>query len=123
MQTEQIALRRQLDVRYYGQVSGGLTLLVKGGELTDADVRGVFASFHERHNEEFGYTLPEDLAELEIVNARVHAEGHREEPPDPRFAGKPDRVPKPGGAPEGVFRRAGLGRNPNLPTRSFADGL
>ena len=95
VQTEQIALRRQLDVRYYGQVSGGLTLLVKGGELTDADVRGVFASFHERHNEEFGYTLPEDLAELEIVNARVHAEGHREEPPDPRFAGKPDRVPKP----------------------------
>ena len=58
-------------------------------------MRGVFASFHERHNEEFGYTLPEDLAELEIVNARVHAEGHREEPPDPRFAGKPDRVPKP----------------------------
>ena len=71
---EDVVLRREIDVRYYGQVSGGLTLPVKAGALDDDDIRGLFRSFHERHTEDYGYSLPEDLAELEIVNARVAAE-------------------------------------------------
>ena len=44
------------------------------GTLDDDDVHGLFRAFHQRHTEDYGYTLPEDLAELEIVNARVAAE-------------------------------------------------
>ena len=82
---EDVLLRREIDVRYYGQVSGGLTLAVKAGTLDDDDVRGLFRAFHERHTEDYGYTLPEDLAELEIVNARVAAEARASGGAEPRF--------------------------------------
>ena len=80
-----IKLTRHLDIRFYGQVSGGLMLPIKSGDLNDEDIHDVFKRFHERHDAEFGYTLPEDMAELEIVNARVSAEGEREEVPQPVF--------------------------------------
>lgn len=82
---EDAALRREIDVRYYGQVSGGLTLPVKAGALEEADIRALFRAFHERHAADYGYSLPEDLAELEIVNARVSAEGRRRDGAAPAF--------------------------------------
>ena len=60
-------------------------LQIKSGDLNDEDDHDVFNRFDERHVAEFGYTLPEDMAELEIVNARVSAEGEREEGPQPGF--------------------------------------
>lgn len=68
---DRAVLRRYLDVRYYGQISGGLTLPVTRGQ----HVQDVFRAFRERHLMEFGYVLPAELAELELVNARVTAEG------------------------------------------------
>lgn len=88
-------LRRLLDVRYYGQVSGGLTLPVPAGVLTDGQIGEVFLSFRTRYLQEFGYVLPEDLAELEIVNARVSAEGQKDSPIEPIFPRSNEAAPDP----------------------------
>ena len=98
-----LAIHRQLDVRYYGQVSGGLTLDAGQGVLSEADVSAIFDSFHVRHTEEYGYTLPSDLAELEIVNARVTAEGQQRAPAAPLFLGKSADKVKPSGARQVYF--------------------
>ena len=90
-------LRREIDVRYYGQASGGLTLPVKAGALDDDDIRGLFRSFHERHTEDYGYSLPEDLAELEIVNARVAAEARATTGAAPTFGANGAGDPAPSG--------------------------
>ena len=92
-----VVLRREIDVRYYGQVSGGLTLAVKAGALDDEDIRGLFRAFHERHTEDYGYTLPEDLAELEIVNARVAAEARATTGAEPTFGANGAASPAPRG--------------------------
>ena len=94
---EDVVLRREIDVRYYGQVSGGLTLPVKAGALDDDDIRGLFRSFHERHTEDYGYSLPEDLAELEIVNARVAAEARVTTGATPVFGANGAGDPAPSG--------------------------
>ena len=94
---EDVVLRREIDVRYYGQVSGGLTLPVKAGALDDDDIRGLFRSFHERHTEDYGYSLPEDLAELEIVNARVAAEARATTGAAPTFGANGAGDPAPSG--------------------------
>ena len=94
---EDVVLRREIDVRYYGQVSGGLTLPVKAGALDDDDIRGLFRSFHERHTEDYGYSLPEDLAELEIVNARVAAEARVTTGAAPTFGANGAGDPAPSG--------------------------
>ena len=104
---DRIQLARMLDVRFYGQVSGGLTLPVAAGTLGDADVRDVFKLFHVKHNEEFGYTLPEDMAELEIVNARISAEGERETVPLPVFPLPAARTPEPSASRPVYFDDAG----------------
>ncbi len=104
---DRIRLTRQLDVRYYGQVSGGLVLPVKAGLLGEIDVREIFSLFHKRHAEEYGYNLPEDLAELEIVNARVSAEGLREAQPKPVFPKPPEAKPKPAALRRVFFEDAG----------------
>jgi len=98
-----LAIHRQLDVRYYGQVSGGLTLDAGQGVLSEADVSAIFDSFHVRHTEEYGYTLPSDLAELEIVNARVTAEGQQRAPAAPLFLGKSADKVNPSGARQVYF--------------------
>ena len=92
-----VVLRREIDVRYYGQVSGGLTLQVKAGTLDDDDIRGLFRAFHVRHTEDYGYSLPEDLAELEIVNARVAAEARAATGAEPVFGPKGAANPAPRG--------------------------
>jgi N-methylhydantoinase A len=92
---DRMRLSRLFDVRYYGQVSGALTLPIKPGTLNEADVRDIFSLFHKRHAEEYGYTLPEDIAELELVNVRVSAEGLHETPPKPVYPKPPEATPKP----------------------------
>jgi N-methylhydantoinase A len=100
---DRLAIHRQLDVRYYGQVSGGLTLDAGQGILSEADVSAIFDSFHVQHTEEYGYTLPPDLAELEIVNARVNAEGQQSAPAAPLFLGKRVDKVKPSGTRQVYF--------------------
>ncbi|MBM3482971.1 MAG: hydantoinase/oxoprolinase family protein [Alphaproteobacteria bacterium] len=92
---DRIRLTRLFDVRFYGRVSGGLTLPVRDGALSEADIHEIFALFHKRHAEEYGYTLPEDLTDLELVNARISAEGLREAPPAPNFPKPPSTRPQP----------------------------
>ncbi len=124
---DRIRLTRQLDVRFYGQVSGGLVLPVKAGALVGADVREIFGLFHKRHAEEYGYTLPEDLAELEIVNARVSAEGLREAAPNPVFPRPPDTKPQPAPRRRVFFEDAGwietpIWRRETLPIGHSVEG-
>jgi len=104
---ERIRLTRLFDVRFYGQVSGGLSLPAKPGTLTDNDIRDIFALFHKRHTEEYGYSLPPDLAELEIVNARISAEGLRDAPPKPSFQKPSETKPKPAAHRSVYFEDAG----------------
>jgi N-methylhydantoinase A len=70
-------LRRSIDIRNYGQISGGVVLPVPPGALDDAAVESLFASFSEYQQKEFGYAFPRNLADLEMVNARVSAEADR----------------------------------------------
>ena len=104
---DRVALHRQLDVRYYGQVSGGLTLDAGKDKLAEEDVRAIFDSFHEKHTEEYGYTLPADLAELELVNARVSAEGAQSAPAAPVFAGATNGEARPSSTRQVYFELAG----------------
>ncbi|MGE0649293.1 MAG: hydantoinase/oxoprolinase family protein [Alphaproteobacteria bacterium] len=124
---EHIRLHRQLDVRFYGQVSGGLTLPVRSGTLAEADVRAIFSLFHQRHAEEYGYTLPEDMAELEIVNARVSAEGLREAPPKLVFSTAMNGTPSAIGRRPVFFDDAGwvetaIWRRETLPVGHVVEG-
>jgi N-methylhydantoinase A len=91
----EMVLRRAIDMRYYGQVSGGLSLPVKTGNISKQDVVDLFAAFHERHTEEFQYTLPAELVDLEIVNARVTAEANRKERINPFYRSIANRKPVP----------------------------
>jgi N-methylhydantoinase A len=103
----EMILQRAIDVRYYAQISGGLSLPVKAGRLTDQDVDDLFAAFHKRHTEEFQYTLPVELVELEIVNARVTAEANRKERIDPSYSLTPKSKPEPILSRDVYFDRAG----------------
>ena len=124
---DRVAIHRQFDVRYYGQVSGGLTLDAGQGVLTEADVSAIFDSFHDRHTEEYGYTLPSDLAELEIVNARVSAEGAQSAPTAPTFPGARSGKAEPSGTRQVFFDNPGwieatIYQRPELPTGCTVEG-
>jgi N-methylhydantoinase A len=103
----EMILHRAIDVRYYAQISGGLSLPVKAGQLSDQDVVDLFAAFHKRHTEEFQYTLPAELVELEIVNARVTAEANRRERIDPSYSLTPKSKPEPISRRNVYFDKAG----------------
>lgn len=92
---ENIQLQWQMDIRFYGQVSGGLTLPVKPKSLSQSDIKNIFKLFHEQHTHEYGYTLPEDMTELEIVNVRVIAEGLNKATPEPLFSVNNSTTPQP----------------------------
>ncbi len=60
----------QADMRYYGQISGYLTLGLPGGieYLLRSDS---LERFQQEHMREFGYVLSEQVTEVEIVNLRA----------------------------------------------------
>jgi len=103
----EMVLRRSIDVRYYAQVSGGLSIPVKVGRLTNKDIIDLFAAFHKRHTEEFEYTLPADLVDLEIVNARVTAEADRKERINPSYQITPRQKPAPASNRKVYFDKVG----------------
>ncbi len=70
-----IQLRRTADLRYYGQISASVSVTVRPGAIDDAVVGEMLAAFLEQYRREYGYVMPRDIAEIEIVNARVSAQG------------------------------------------------
>lgn len=100
-------LRRTIDIRSYGQISGGVVLPVPPGELDDAGVEGLFASFSEYQQKEFGYAFPRNLADLEMVNARVSAEADRAITIDPVYPAASETSAEPAGHREVYFEDGG----------------
>jgi N-methylhydantoinase A len=60
----------QADLRYYGQISGYLTLNVPPGDPVEA-IAQLPRVFRDEHMRQFGYVLPQDAAEIEVVNLRA----------------------------------------------------
>jgi N-methylhydantoinase A len=83
---------RSADIRYFGQISGYLTLVLADGDPIAA-LRAAVEEFAAEHKREFGYELPAAVAEAEIVNLRAALIGEVNNPPEPVFEPAPERVP------------------------------
>lgn len=68
------SIELSVDARYYGQTPYMNMKLDKVPESQE-EVDALVAQYRERYEAEFGYQLPEDVATVEIVNARVAAIG------------------------------------------------
>lgn len=88
---EEWRLEHHADVRYFGQISGYLTKRLPDGDPVEG-LKTLAAEFGPDHEREFGYSLPSELADIEVVNLRTTLVGRVDEPPDPAY--KP--VPKNG---------------------------
>ncbi|MCC6945061.1 MAG: hypothetical protein IT335_10825 [Thermomicrobiales bacterium] len=76
---ERRVLRRQADVRYFGQ-SKYMTVAVPDGEVDSALVSALIENFSQEHKREYGYTMPPHIAEIEIANVRLAAIGQMDRP-------------------------------------------
>jgi N-methylhydantoinase A len=63
-----------VDVRYYGQTPY-MNIRLESIPQSREDLDALVADYRRRYETEFGYVLPEDVATVEIVNARVAAIG------------------------------------------------
>jgi N-methylhydantoinase A len=63
-----------VDARYYGQTPYMNLRLAEAPE-TRAALEALVAEYRRRYEQEFGYQLPEEVATIELVNARVAAIG------------------------------------------------
>ena len=63
-----------IDARYYGQTPY-MNLKLDAPPLTTEELQGLVDLYRTQYENEFGYQLPEDVATVEIVNARVAAIG------------------------------------------------
>lgn len=72
-------LERVLDMRYYGQAPY-LQISVSSNTLDVETIRQLVRAFNEAHMREFGYVMPREINEVEIVNARVVALGLTDTP-------------------------------------------
>jgi N-methylhydantoinase A len=77
-------VERRADIRYFGQISGYLTLPLPDGDAVAA-LRALADGFGERHEREFGYALGPEIAEVELVNLRAALIGEVASPPEPAF--------------------------------------
>jgi N-methylhydantoinase A len=66
----QLVVRRQVDVRYFGQ-SRYLTVDAAGGEWTEETTRAVIDAFSAEHEREYGYTMPPHVSRIELANVRL----------------------------------------------------
>jgi len=103
---EEMELQRFADVKYFPQTEY-FTLPIAKGEITREDIDKLVQHFLTRHEQEFGYTVPLEFADVEVVNARLVATG-----PAPK--GELKKHPKKGRAEEALkgtrkvyFRQAG----------------
>ena len=72
--SEEIELRRSVDVKYYQQTSY-LNIAVSDGAVDQAKVDELVQQFLTRHEEEFGYSVGLEYTSVEFVNARITALG------------------------------------------------
>lgn len=72
------SIEMSVDARYYGQTPY-MNMKLEGVPAEQADVDTLVKQYRERYESEFGYQLPEDVATVEIVNARVAAIGLTED--------------------------------------------
>ncbi|HET8757802.1 MAG TPA: hydantoinase/oxoprolinase family protein [Solirubrobacteraceae bacterium] len=73
-----------VDVRYYGQTPY-MNLRLDTVPASREDLDELVAEYRRRYETEFGYVLPEDVATVEIVNARVAAIGTTDDVELPTF--------------------------------------
>ena len=104
---DRMILRRSIDIRNYGQISGGVVLPVGSGKLDDTAVEALFAGFSEHQQKEFGYSFPRSMTNLEMVNARVSAEADRAMTIDPVYPAPPKATPTPTGRRQVYFEEGG----------------
>jgi N-methylhydantoinase A len=83
-------MEHQADLRYFGQISGYLTKTVPEGDVADG-VRRLIEEFADEHEREFGYRLPPEIGEVEVVNLRTTLVGRVDEPPEPAYQASADR--------------------------------
>jgi N-methylhydantoinase A len=67
-------VRWSADLRYYGQVSGYMTIPLAPGDPVEG-LQLLVDRFGDEHEREFGYRLPPELGEVEIVNLRAALTG------------------------------------------------
>jgi N-methylhydantoinase A len=77
-------IEHHADVRYFGQISGYLTKPLPQGDPVEA-LQQLSAEFGDEHEREFGYRLPSEVAEIEIVNLRTTLVGRVDEVPEPAY--------------------------------------
>jgi len=73
-----------VDARYYGQTPY-MNIRLEQVPQSREDLDALVADYRRRYEAEFGYVLPEDVATVEIVNARVAAIGMTDDVELPTF--------------------------------------
>jgi N-methylhydantoinase A len=76
------------DLRYFGQISGYMTLPMTGEDPVAA-LGELIGSFNDRHSREFGYALPPEISDVEVVNIRATLRGEITKAPHPPFRPEP----------------------------------
>ncbi len=71
---ERVELHRLADVKYFPQ-SKYMPIPVPPGRITQKTLDDIVNNFNEQYLREFGYTIPEEFAQIEISNARLAAVG------------------------------------------------
>jgi N-methylhydantoinase A len=80
------SIELSVDARYYGQTPY-MNLRLDEVPADQEALTALVAQYRERYEAEFGYQLPEDVATVEIVNARVAAIGLTDDVELPRSGG------------------------------------
>ena len=75
---ERIEIKYSADLRYIGQFNEVDVVLPEGGELTHRSVVDLCAAFHSRHDNLYGYSMPD--AGVELINLRITARGKTDKP-------------------------------------------
>lgn len=70
---EKTVLNFSADVRYLGQFNEVEVASFDGGEFTQDHLESMINNFHQRHNELYGYSMPNDT--IELINLRLSANG------------------------------------------------
>jgi N-methylhydantoinase A len=83
------SIELSVDARYYGQTPY-MNLRLDDAPASSEALTALVAEYRERYEAEFGYQLPEDVATVEIVNARAAAIGLTDDVELPRSEGRGD---------------------------------
>ena len=68
-----VQVRKQIDVRYFGQSQYLTVDAPADGRWTDEGLQGVIDDFNSAHEREYGYTMPPHIGRVEFANLRVIA--------------------------------------------------